>query len=667
MNLLNKKYLYVNGSSVSAGGGFEPYTFRHDIRDSYQLAGIPIPETQIECSYSYMISKELNLELINESKSGSGVDRLIRKTLQFILENGDKINKTIFILEIQMGLRLDWYVNEWSKYGVLNAGYNPSQKDDNKYLFTLVKDWYTDDTNKQNEWNQKYDRDINGYLNNFFSHDIHFQRESDKILMFISFLNQLNLDYLISMPKSLSPAYQSIISKILPVNKNLNNLFLDMDLWEFTKNYKLLISFEISNSDNHIGYKGNKKVARIISNYIKNDGNYVIPMYKVYIKDSQLSTLKQIFENTDIILQSVSNLNNCSCVLLNLLDTNDVKNDYDIILNYKNELNNIDLSNKKFLIVYYHEKMNQIIFENKLKNLIKILGIESNQIILLDSSIDKKNNVEIPLELKLKQYNSYFFNTFIKKTNNILNDVRSKKFTFLLARPHLERVYVFDKLVYYYNNNETLRTENNIGINFSYSTKSYLDKVNFYIKGSELISLQLPWILDKNLDVHGHDKVNIPIHGHYQNSIFSIITETSSEYEPENFSQDFLVDETIHFSNMQISEKSLVPILNGNLPFIVHDGLIYRKLEEIGFDFSYLMELFGIDYKNNSYKQNADSVQLFVNFIKDKSIDELNEIRKNNIKYIENNFKVLINIFNGNTSENENKFLNWLFNEKNTI
>lgn len=665
MNLSYKKYLYVNGSSVSAGGGFESYTVRKDIRDEYHAIGMNVPETQIECSYSQMISKELDLKLINDSKSGSGVDRLVRKTLQFILDNSDKINETIFIFEIQMGLRLDWYVKDWNKYGVLNASYVPSQKNGNIYPFTLVQEWHHDDVNKQNEWNQKYDRDINGYLNNFFSHDIHFQRESDKILMFISFLNQLNLDYLVSFPKFLPDSHQKIISNIIPTEKNLNNLFLDMDIWEFCRKFQLLIRQEISHSDNHIGYQGNKKISRIISNYIKNNYRYKIPIYKIYTDN--LVTLNQIFQNTDIIIKPESKLEKTSCVLLNLLDSNDFHNDYDIILNYKNKINNVDLSQNKFLILYFHEKMNQIIFEKKIENLTTILGINKNQIILLDSSIEKKNNIEIPLELKLKQYNMFFFNTFTEKTNNILTDTRSKKFTFLIAKPNAERVYVFDKLVYYYNNNETLRTENNIGINFSYSTKSYHDKINFYIKGNELMSLQLPWILDKNLNVHSVDKINIPIHEHYQNSIFSIITETSSEYEPENFSQDFLVDETIHFSNLQISEKSLLPILNGNLPFIVHDGLIYKKLEEIGFDFSYLKELFDIDYKNNSYKQNGDSVQLFVNFIKDKSIDELNEIRKNNIKYIENNFKVLINIFNGNTSLNENKFLNWLFNEKNTI
>lgn len=669
MNLYNKKYLYVNGSSVSAGGGFEPKTFRTDIRDSYREMGMSLPETQTECSYPYMISQELGLTLINESKSGSGVDRLIRKTLQFIFENGDKINDTIFILELQMGLRLDWYVEEWGKYGVLNASYNPFEfnKNNTNYPFTLVQEWHVDDVEEQNKWNQKYNNDIKGYLNNFFNHDIHFKRESDKILMFISFLNQLKLDYLISIPEHLPDNYKNILSNILPDKNNLNKLFMGMELWKFSEKFKLLIRDEVSHSDNHLGYEGNKKISKILTNYINNINEYKLKIFKIYSKND-FKFFKNFFINHDVLFQQVFDTKDSNCIVLSKLDNNFNETDFSIISKIKDDIG-IGLVNKKFLICYHHEKMNQNVFENKINSLKSILKIDESQIILIDSCVNKKNNVniEVPLEFKLKQYNEYYSDFFIKNKENILYKNKIKKFTFLAGKSNINRAFVFDKIVYHYGDIEKLKSENIIAMNFSYSTNSFFNKNDFKLKGSELINLELPWKVDNHIDIYSLQKKDISIHKHYQNSIFSIICETHSEYEPYDFSLDYLVNQDIRFTNFQISEKSILPILNGNLPFIVHDGLIYQKLEDIGFDFSYLKNIFGINYKTNSFKQNADSIDLFINCIKSKSIEELNEIRKDNNKLIENNFQVLINIFDGYLSQNENEFLKWLFDETYTI
>lgn len=669
MNLYNKKYLYVNGSSVSVGGGFEPYTFRTDIRDSYREMGVSLPETQTECSYPYMISQELGLTLINESKSGSGVDRLIRKTLQFIFENGDKINDTIFILELQMGLRLDWYVEEWGKYGVLNASYNPFEfnKNNTNYPFTLVQEWHVDDAEEQNKWNQKYNNDIKRYLNNFFNHDIHFKRESDKILMFISFLNQLKLDYLISIPEHLPDNYKNILSNILPDKNNLNKLFLGMELWKFSEKFKLLIRDEVSHSDNHLGYAGNKKISKILTNYINNIDEYKLKIFKIYSKND-FKFFKNFFINHDVLFQQVFDTKDSNCIVLNNLDNNFNETDFSIISKIKDDIG-IGLVNKKFLICYHHEKMNQNVFENKINTLKSILKIDESQIILIDSCVNKKNNVniEVPLEFKLKQYNEYYSDFFIKNKQNILYKNKIKKFTFLAGKSNINRAFVFDKIVYHYGDIEKLKNENIIAINFSYSTNSFFNKNDFKLKGSELINLELPWKVDNHIDIYSLQKKDISIHKHYQNSIFSIICETHSEYEPYDFSLDYLVNQDIRFTNFQISEKSILPILNGNLPFIVHDGLIYQKLEDIGFDFSYLKNIFGINYKTNSFKQNVDSIELFINYIKSKSIEELNQIRKDNNKLIENNFQVLINIFDGYLSQNENEFLKWLFDGTYTI
>jgi hypothetical protein len=257
MDLSTKKYLYANGSSVSAGGGFEEYKYRTDIRNSYKNKGIDLPTTQIECSFPYIISQKLGLECINDSKSGGGIDRMIRTTFEWIKKNKSKVSQTIFLLEPQNGIRLDWYIKEWNDFGILNAHLNSN----GEYPFTLVKDWFTDDESEQQEWNHKYYEPINQFFNNFYDENVYSQNEELKLIFFLAYLNQKNIDYLISIPHL---HYKSEVYNVVPKNKNINKFLENDGAWDYCRKNKWLISDEINNEDNHIGYFGNKKIADTI-------------------------------------------------------------------------------------------------------------------------------------------------------------------------------------------------------------------------------------------------------------------------------------------------------------------------------------------------------------------------------------------------------------------
>lgn len=252
----NKKYLYVNGTSVSAGGGFEEYSYRQDIRDEYLKKSIDLPDTQIECTYGYHIAKELNLQLINESKSGSGIDRLVRTTYEWILNNKDKVHDTIFILEAQSGIRLDWYVKEWNEYGVCNAAIN----EEGKYPFTLVKDWFLDDLEEQNKWNERFKESIDSWFDNFFDMEVHFKNEENKLLFFVSYLKLNNIDFIISIPHSVNR--DNFIDSI-----GSDNVFSDC-IWDYSSKNKMLISDEVNHTDGHIGYNGNIELSKLITEKI---------------------------------------------------------------------------------------------------------------------------------------------------------------------------------------------------------------------------------------------------------------------------------------------------------------------------------------------------------------------------------------------------------------
>jgi len=67
----------------------------------------------------------------------------------------------------------------------------------------------------------------------------------------------------------------------------------------------------------------------------------------------------------------------------------------------------------------------------------------------------------------------------------------------------------------------------------------------------------------------------------------------------------------------QISEKTILPLIQGCAIFLTSDGKINKKLEDYGFNFSYLKDDFGIDYLTNSRRENIESLK------------KINEVTKN--------------------------------------
>lgn len=646
MNLSNKKYLYVNGSSISAGGGFESYEHRKDVRDVYLKFEYSLPDTQLECTYSHTIASELNLELINDAKSGSGIDRLIRTTMKWIDENPTKINETIFIFEIQMGIRLDWYVKEWDDYGVLNAVCDEY----GKYPFTLVKEWFVDDTEQQNEWNQRYKNSIDSYFDNFFDYNVKHSNEINQLILFISYLNQFKLNYLISVPNELSESQLKIVNEMIPTESNLANLFDGYNLWNYCRVNQMLIDNELagSNSDNHIGFIGNIKIGKQISNFIKFGTKDKLNNIRVHNVNNTSDFLKKILKTTHINIVNEVDVDNSDFILLSGVDSPFIDDFFYKSIESQKHFKKYALT-KNFLIVYYHEKMLSDILNDKLKYIHTKLGIPKDRIFYIESSLTNPNTFnQIPLELKIRNYNKFL----IPHNKESINTHKTKKFCCLNNKSNLTRFMVLDTIIYYYGDITKLKNENII----SYRS---IEKLNSVISSDitpknemDLFSnIGLPWSIDSDSDVFNlntNDKANT----YYQNSVFSIVNET------ENKNQPYLFGINSKLVNVQFSEKTLLPMLNGNLPFIVQDGVLYEKFEEIGFDFGYLKEIFDIDYKSNTFIENLNSIELMINFIKDKSIDELNRIRQKNIKYIENNLKLITQLLGGDLTKNEIEFFN---------
>lgn len=265
MKLDSKKYLYANGSSITCAGGFETNNPKFDIRYSYEMQDIEIPKTQIECSYPYILAEKLGLECINQAKSGGGIDRMIRTTWEWIFQNKDRVEETIFILEPQVGIRLDWWMESEKTYGIVNAHFDGWY---NK-IYTIVEDWFEDSREKKMRLRGKYQELINDYFKEFHNESEYLKLELQKLLFFVSYLNEQKIDYIISIPNT---DHLDIQREILDIIPKENDLFPTLDyngIFEYGQKMGLLIKDETEHEDFHLSWTGNNTMADIIHRFIK--------------------------------------------------------------------------------------------------------------------------------------------------------------------------------------------------------------------------------------------------------------------------------------------------------------------------------------------------------------------------------------------------------------
>tara|TARA_R110002051_G_C8690699_1_gene492970 strand:- start:25 stop:741 length:717 start_codon:yes stop_codon:yes gene_type:complete len=101
---MNIKYVYTTGCSYSDGTGLK----NTEVEDG--------KVTYLD-KYSRFLSKKFNAIDVNEARGGESNQRIHRKTFNWIANNQDKLNETLFVIQLTYPVR-----NEiWSKYKDNNA------------------------------------------------------------------------------------------------------------------------------------------------------------------------------------------------------------------------------------------------------------------------------------------------------------------------------------------------------------------------------------------------------------------------------------------------------------------------------------------------------------------------------------------------------------------
>jgi hypothetical protein len=263
----NYKTIYVNGSSLSAGGGLE----LSDIKKKYKELHNVEYENEKLVTYGKYVADYFGCEFINDAKSGSGVSRLVRTTYEHIKKIGIKnAKKTLFIFEIQdPTFRIDLYSDKIKDYITVNVSYDGSE---NEITSINVRDVTTKNKTYYNQdyFKGDFTNEIKDYLQKFHNPIEYIEKCKGEIAGLFSFLEENEINYFYMFDQG------SLISKFEYFYKKIEHKKIDIDkkrsINDFCGDRNLTISGELKNytRDVHPGYFGNKLFGESLITFIEN-------------------------------------------------------------------------------------------------------------------------------------------------------------------------------------------------------------------------------------------------------------------------------------------------------------------------------------------------------------------------------------------------------------
>jgi hypothetical protein len=259
-------YLYVNGSSFTAGGGLEPK--KDDLRSYYKTHYNLEWKSERDISWPKLLADKLGVTLIDESKCGGGPERVVRMVYDFLFKSGGKAHDTLFILEIPSAYnRIDVYSNHFNKYLICNPNYNISGKK------AILEDMaITQGHHEYEDYDEVklhiYDSMVD-YLTKFHNIDEYSNKISTDVIGLYSLLRNKNLLFYLThsgFDAKLGHFYQDVFEKhFFPFKQN--------DFFNWASHNKKTILDETNGviDDKHPGYFAHKEWADILYNFLTKD------------------------------------------------------------------------------------------------------------------------------------------------------------------------------------------------------------------------------------------------------------------------------------------------------------------------------------------------------------------------------------------------------------
>jgi hypothetical protein len=246
------KKIYANGCSFTGAGGLN----FESIRKKYlEILGIKLDDDYIQYAYPNVVASKLSIDIQNEAISGGSMNRLIRKTYQYVYDNESSVLETLFILELPPMWREEVYCNQLDR--LMNVTWG------------TIKEPAIDMTDVAAGYDigdlKKIHKELESYFYNFINTDFEYKKSMNNFLGLMYFLKHKNANVIL--------IDNTFFEEFLQTN-NLKHDFnfvkfdnVQMNRW-FTIN-NLTINDELKiKIDGHAGVDGNIKIADVVLKYL---------------------------------------------------------------------------------------------------------------------------------------------------------------------------------------------------------------------------------------------------------------------------------------------------------------------------------------------------------------------------------------------------------------
>jgi len=269
------KKIYINGSSLSCGGSLELDSPNYDYYVNQM--GIKPWKNEKEVSYGNVLADKLGIECFNDSKQGGGLDRIIRKTFDYIDNlSEEEIKTTLFLFDIPLQpTRMELFSKEFQDHLVIsvydrewesNVGGKMVKSD-----VSFSRSYKEPSLRLSYDTYMKHNTLISKFAKEYYDYENEAKRLVRQLILFYNFLDNKKISYNIDLNDSLFTASGQNHNQLSVIYKNnysykLNSNILVMEtLWSLSVQEKWRLCDEIKDSnDSHLGYYGNIKYADYI-------------------------------------------------------------------------------------------------------------------------------------------------------------------------------------------------------------------------------------------------------------------------------------------------------------------------------------------------------------------------------------------------------------------
>ena len=280
------KTIYINGSSLSCGGGLEPHTQAFSI---YIQKGIENWYDSKDVSYGNQLANILGADVINESKQGGGLDRVIRKTYEYInSKNRLELDSTLFLFDIPIQpARFEVYSKHYKDWFVVSVSYRDSLTEPHSItistkdgeidsVLSFSRDYMNSDVHLEFDELKKHNQILCDFVKEYHDYEKEAQRLLRELTFFYCYLDKRNIRYIRDTTEGFFAGSfmfdarndTDFFEKLNIFDNSNPNVIESQTIWSLAGENGWRIKDEISVDDDHLGYEGNLKYAQYLHNLL---------------------------------------------------------------------------------------------------------------------------------------------------------------------------------------------------------------------------------------------------------------------------------------------------------------------------------------------------------------------------------------------------------------